>query len=104
MADLDLTLAAGRHYPAVLANGLGLALLAVLAAAVLWLAVDARPLIGLLVAVLLDRLGLVASAPAWSVGYMLLGLALWLLAATVLATPAIWRLHRQTARPGRTTA
>jgi hypothetical protein len=103
LAGLPPAMAAGRHYPALLADVPVLALLAVAAAAVLWLAVDARPVIGLLVAISLQ--GLIAAAvPHMSVRYLLTMLAFWLLAPAVLAAPALWRLHRQAAWPGRTAA
>jgi hypothetical protein len=99
-----LALATGGYYPALLATGLALVLAAVLAVAFLWLAVDARPAIGLLVTITLLRLGMLASLPGASVQYMLIVTVPWLLAAAVLAAPALWRLHRQSAPPARKAA
>jgi hypothetical protein len=101
---LVLAPATGRMYPPLLATYLSLVLLGELAAAILWLTVDARPLIGLLVAALLYRLGLVTAGAAVPARDLLILLVPWLLLAAVLGAPALWRLRRQTARPGRTTA
>jgi hypothetical protein len=102
LGGLAMALATGRSYLDLLSDGTGVALLAVLAASVLWLAVDARPVIGVLAAVSLGGLGIAASIPHVSVRSLLPVLALWLLAPAVLAAPALWRLHRQAAQPGRT--
>ena len=102
--SLAMGLGGGRNYVDLLSTGLGWGLLAVLAAAVLWLVVDARPMIGLLVAIVVHGLGIVTSVPHLSVQYLLLSLVLWLLAPAVLATPALWRLHRQAAESRRTAA
>jgi hypothetical protein len=104
LAGLALALGTGRSYLDLLSTGLGWALLAVLTAAVLWLVVDPRPMIGLLVAIAVHGLGFATFLPHMSVRSLLPLLVVWLLAPAVLAAPALWQLHRLAARPGRTAA
>lgn len=101
---LALPLTAGRGYADLVADGTVLAVVTVLAAAVLWIAVDARPVIGLLVTVSLFGMETSAGLPHPSVRSVLTMLAAWLLAPAVLAALALWRLRRQAALSGRMAA
>jgi hypothetical protein len=87
-------------------TGMGLlwVLLAVAAVTVIWLVVDARPVIGWLISIVAVPVGTVAGS-RFSSPWASLGLVgAWAVAAAVVASPALWRLRRQTTRPRRAPA